>query len=383
MTEPPAPPADENEQRVLADALSEVSSALNSTLELDDVLDLIMDRVAGVLPFARGTIMILDGDHAEVVRAKGFDDPIVGLRLRLADVRNLELVMTTGEPSLIHDTDAAAEWTPTAETMQIKSAMTAAIQAGGQVVGAISFDSEENGAFSSESLARLTAFADQAGNAIRNANLYRDSQEARQRSDELLKVILPEKIAEELKANDRVLARRYEDVAVLFADVVGFTNYCDTHDPEQVLIALAEITERFEDIADAHGLEKLKTIGDSFMATAGLLQPVLNPDLQCVKAGLDMVRACRDLNSEWTVRVGVHSGELIAGVLGSKKFQFDVWGDTVNTASRVESNGVPNGVSVSSTSWKRISHACQGQARGKVTVKGKGAMEMFLVEGLR
>ena len=111
--------------------------------------------------------------------------------------------------------------------------------------------------------------------------------------------------------------------------------------------------------------------------------PLLNPDLQCVKAGLDMIRACRDLNSERTVRVGVHSGELIAGVLGSKKFQFDIWGDTVNTASRVESNGVPNGVSVSSTSWKRISHACRGEARGKVTVKGKGAMEMFRVEGLR
>jgi class 3 adenylate cyclase len=196
-------------------------------------------------------------------------------------------------------------------------------------------------------------------------------------------VILPEEIAEELTANNRVRARRHEDVAVLFADIVGFTEYCDTHEPEEVLEALTEITQKFEQIAEHHGLEKLKTIGDSFMATAGLLEPVLNPDLQCVKAGLDMVEACRDLASQWSVRIGVHSGDLVAGVLGSKKFLFDIWGDTVNTASRVESTGVSDGVSVSSASWSRVSHACQGRSRGKVAVKGKREMEMFLVEGLR
>ena len=271
---------------------------------------------------------MVEGDYAEVVRAKGFDGPIL-------------------------------------------------------VVGAISVDSDEKDAFSVEMLARLQAFADQAGRAVRNARLYQQSEEERQQSDRLLRAILPEKIAEELKARDRVQARRYDDVAVLFADIVGFTSYCDTHEPEEVLEALIEIIEKFEEIAQHHGLEKLKTIGDSFMASAGLLDPVLNPDLQCVKAGLDMVEACRDLASQWTVRIGVHSGDLIGGVLGSKKFLFDVWGDTVNTASRVESNGVPNGVSVSSVSWNKISDACRGQSRGVIEVKGKGEMEMFVVEGLR
>ena len=205
----------------------------------------------------------------------------------------------------------------------------------------------------------------------------------KRRSDRLLRAILPDQIAAELKANGRVRARRHEDVAVLFADIVGFTQYSDTHDPEEVLEALTEITQRFDAIARDHGLEKLKTIGDSFMAAAGLLTPVLNPDLQCVKAGLDMIEACRELASEWTVRVGVHSGELVAGVLGTEKFLFDVWGDTVNTASRVESNGTPNQVSVSRTSWNRIAHACRGRSRGMVEVKGKGEMEMFIVEGLR
>ena len=373
----------EHEQRLLAEALGEVSAALNSTLELDDVLDLILDRVARVVPFSTGTIMVLDGEHAKVVRAKGYDISIVGLRLPLAEVGNLDRVMKTGEPSLLHDTLSSPDWMATPETEDIRSNMTAAIQADGRVVGAIGVDSEQKGAFTVELLKRLEAFADQAGNAMRNAQLYQESQAARRQGDQLLRAILPDQIAEELKASGRVRPRRHEHVAVLFADVVGFTEYSDTYDPEEVLEALTEITQKFEEIAERQGLEKLKTIGDSFMAAAGLLSPVLNPDLQCVKAGLEMVAACQDLASPWTVRIGVHSGELVAGVLGSKKFLFDVWGDTVNTAARVESSGIPNGVSVSRASWNKISHACRGQSRGMVAIKGKGEMEMFLVEGMR
>lgn len=94
------------------------------------------------------------------------------------------------------------------------------------------------------------------------------------------------------------------------------------------------------------------------MAATGLLSPMLNPDPQCVRAGFDMVAACRDLTPTWSVRLGIHSGDLIVGVLGNKKLLFDVWGDTVNTASRVESNSVPDGVCVSRSSWDRIAHAC-------------------------
>jgi adenylate cyclase len=102
-----------------------------------------------------------------------------------------------------------------------------------------------------------------------------------------------------------------------------------------------------------------------------------------VKVGLDLVEWARGPGPVWTVRVGVHSGELVVGVIGTKRFLFDVWGGTVNTASRVESEGVPNAVSVSRASWNKIADACRGKSRGMVAVKGKGDMEMFLVEGLR
>lgn len=373
----------EQEERLLARVLGEISAALNSTLELDDVLDMILDRLAQVISFTTGTILMFDGGHAEIVRAKGFDSPIVGERMALTEASNLQRVAATGEPSLIRDTRSSPDWISTPQTDHIRSAMTAPIKADGQVVGAISVDSEQVDAFSAEQVKRLVAFADQTGSAVRNARLYQDSQEARNQSDQLLRAILPEQIATELKANGRVRARRHEDVAVLFADIVGFTHYSDTRDPEDVLDALTEIAKMFEEVADDHGLEKLKTIGDSFMAASGLLSPVLNPDLQCVKAGLAMIEACKKLESKWTVRVGIHSGELVAGVLGTEKFLFDVWGDTVNTASRIESNGVPNEVAVSRTSWDRIAHACVGRSRGAVPIKGKGEMEMFVVEGLR
>ena len=373
----------EHDERIMAEALGEISAALNRTLGVDEVLDLILDRAKRVVSFSTGTILKFDEGQAEVIRAKGFSTSIVGLRLPLAEARNLELVATTGHPSFINDTSLSPYWITNPQNEHIKSDMTVAIRAGGQIVGGIAVDSEQKDAFTIEELKRLEAFADQAGNAMRNASLYEESQAARQQSDLLLRAMLPEKIAEELKATGSVRARRLGDVAVLFADIVGFTKYSDTHDPEDVLESLTEIMERFEGIAATHGVEKLKTIGDSFMAAAGLLAPTLNPDLQCVKAGLDMIDACRDLASKWTVRVGVHSGELVAGVLGKEKFLFDIWGDTVNTASRVESNGVPGQVAVSRTSWDRISLACRGHSQGMVTLKGKGDMEIFLVDGLR
>ncbi len=211
----------------------------------------------------------------------------------------------------------------------------------------------------------------------------RQIEDEKQRTERLLRVILPEEIIHELRETHGVRCRRHPDVAVLFADVVGFTSYCHGRDADELVAALQQLVEGFEEIAERQGLEKIKTIGDAFMATAGLLVPVENPVLSSVRAGLEMVEWCRNLSSAWQVRVGIHCGEVIAGVVGHKKYQFDVWGDTVNTASRVESNGVSGRVSLSAEAWQRVSSVCQGTSRGNVMVKGKGEMELFLVEGLR
>ena len=216
----------------------------------------------------------------------------------------------------------------------------------------------------------------------REVSYLQQIEEEKKRSDELLRVILPGEIVEELKETDSVKPRRCENVAVLFTDIVGFTPYCDAHPPEDVLSQLQKIVEAFEEIATRHQMEKIKTIGDAFMAACGLLEPVDNPVLNCVKSGLEMIAAIQDLSTEWRVRVGIHTGPVVAGVVGRRKYLYDIWGDAVNTAARMESHGVPGAVTISRPAWQQISSQCLGESLGPVEIKGKGAMEMFRVDGL-
>jgi adenylate cyclase len=208
-------------------------------------------------------------------------------------------------------------------------------------------------------------------------------EEGKRRSDELLHVILPHEIVEELKANNSVKPRRYENVAVMFCDIVGFTPYCARREPEEVVAQLQELIEAFEELAVKHELQKIKTIGDSFMATAGAIRHLENPVLNAVLCGLDMVRTSRELPAHWEVRCGIHVGPVMAGIVGHRQYLFDLWGDTVNTAARVESNGVPGAVNVSGPAWDAVASRCRGESRGLISLKGLGDMEVFRVDGLR
>jgi adenylate cyclase len=172
-------------------------------------------------------------------------------------------------------------------------------------------------------------------------------------------------------------------VAVMFCDVVGFTPYCETRDPEEVFHALQRVVEVYEDLALEHGLEKIKTIGDSFMATAGLLRPAPDPALSAVRCALEMLNRTRDLQPGWDVRIGIHIGPVMAGVVGHRQYIFDLWGDTVNTAARIESHGTAGAVNVSRATWDRLEEACQGVSLGPVHLKGKGVMEIIRITGVR
>jgi class 3 adenylate cyclase len=204
----------------------------------------------------------------------------------------------------------------------------------------------------------------------------RQIEEERRRSDELLHVILPHEIVGELRRTNEVKPRRYDNVAVLFADIVGFTPYCDCHPPEEVVRYLQQLVETWEDLALLHGVEKIKTIGDAFMAACGLLKRVENPVLNCVRCGLDMIAAAQRLPNGWNLRVGIHAGQVVAGVLGRRQYLFDLWGDTVNTAARMESHGVPGAITLSAEAWRRVADCCRGEPLGAVHVKGKGELQM-------
>ena len=208
--------------------------------------------------------------------------------------------------------------------------------------------------------------------------VYLEQIEAeRSRVDHLFKVIFPSVIAEELKATKQVKPRRHENVAVFFLDLVGFTEYCNHRSPEEVVTELQKIINAFEDIALKNRVDKTKTIGDAFMATAGLLTSEPNPVLNCVNCGLEMIEATQAMGKSWDARVGIHIGPVVAGVVGKRQYLFDVWGDTVNTASRIESHGEPGSVYLSWAAWQSVKDQCKGKSVGEVAIKGKGNLELF------
>jgi adenylate cyclase len=230
--------------------------------------------------------------------------------------------------------------------------------------------------------ARISACLEKKFLRDREVSYLRQIEEEKRRSDNLLHVILPDDVVSELKATHEVKPRRFENVGVLFCDIAGFTAYCDQHRPEEVLQHLQALVESFEALTAQYELEKIKTIGDSFMATAGLLGPLTNPGLHCARCGLAMCAAAGALPPHWQVRVGVHVGPVIAGVVGRRKYQYDVWGDTVNTAARMEQVAEAGTVCVTAETWKSLAPYCRGQSQGHVKVKGKRELEVFRVVGL-
>jgi class 3 adenylate cyclase len=163
---------------------------------------------------------------------------------------------------------------------------------------------------------------------------------------------------------------------VLFADVVGFTSYCNSHPVDLVVTHLQDLVAEFEAIAERHGLEKIKTIGDAFMATAGLLKYTPEPVQAAARCGLEMAETAPRLSAGWNVRVGIHLGPVVAGIIGRQQYLFDVWGDTVNIASRIVQQAEPGAVLLSGFAWLQLGKKATGVWRGIADLKGKGATEL-------
>jgi guanylate cyclase len=204
------------------------------------------------------------------------------------------------------------------------------------------------------------------------------------KSESLLLNVLPSDIAAELKAGASRIAQRIEEATILFIDLVGFTQISAGQDAGVTVEMLNTIFTEFDQLALRHGVEKIKTIGDCYMAAAGVPGGT-RPDhaSAAVALALDMGEALKRCSHQCGLplefRAGIHSGPVSAGVIGLRKFAFDVWGDTVNTASRMESHGVPGRVQISGATYCRVSDAFECEPRGKIEIKGKGLIETWLV----
>lgn len=224
--------------------------------------------------------------------------------------------------------------------------------------------------------ARVEASIERKRLRNQEAEFLSQLQAEKGRVNDLLHSVLPKSVVSELKTSGRFAARRHEDVAVLFCDIVGFTEYCDRNSPEHVVQELGALTSAFEAEVERHELEKIKTIGDAFMATAGLMRYVDNPGRAAADCGLAMLEAAKVQNSDWQVRVGVHLGPVVAGVLGKRSFVFDLWGDTVNVAARVTAEAEPGTVVVTGATWPFLGTGCRGRALGTFDLKGKGRTDL-------
>ncbi|KAA5534816.1 hypothetical protein F0919_09415 [Taibaiella lutea] len=205
----------------------------------------------------------------------------------------------------------------------------------------------------------------------------------KKKSDDLLLNILPAEVANELKEKGEAEAKLFDHVTVLFTDFVNFTQMSELMNPQQLVAQLHENFKAFDEIMERNGLEKIKTIGDAYLAVSGM--PVANERhaYNAVKAGLEIAAYIRNQQYEnrFEVRVGIHSGPLVAGIVGVKKFAYDIWGDTVNTASRMESSSEAGKINISESTYKLVKDDFTFMHRGKIDAKHKGAIDMYFVEG--
>jgi class 3 adenylate cyclase len=215
-------------------------------------------------------------------------------------------------------------------------------------------------------------------------------EDEQKRSNTLLLNILPPAIADELKARNKVAARKYEQATVMFVDFKGFTNVAEQLSPERLVEELDLCFSNFDRIISQYKIEKIKTVGDAYICASGLSDMNASPS-DMVKAALEIQDFLLGLKAErlgqglpfFEARVGIHIGAVVAGVVGAKKFAYDIWGDTVNTAARMEEACDPGRVNVSEDAYWLTKYEFEWQHRGKIAAKNKGTMDMYYVTGLK
>jgi class 3 adenylate cyclase len=212
-------------------------------------------------------------------------------------------------------------------------------------------------------------------------NLVREHE----RSEMLLHNILPIPIAQRLKKNPGTIADGFEEATILFADIVGFTSYTENVAPDKLVDLLNTIFSEFDNLTDKYGVEKIKTIGDAYVVAAGVPALCANHAEVLADMALEMQGVISNFNARTgqslKIRIGIHSGSVIAGVIGKKKFAYDLWGDSVNTAARMESHGVPGEIQVTETTYQLLQPKYRLEEREVIDVKGKGPMCTYLLKG--
>ena len=351
----------------------------------------------GVGALQEGSLLVVDDDDAnrdmlarrllrqgyEVTVAKNGEEALALASRRKFDLVLLDLIM----PGL--DGRQVLEQFKTNESLRhIPVLMISALDDMEGIIGCISMGAEDYIAkpFNAVFLrARIGAALEKKRLRDREQIYLRQLEEAQEKAERLLLNILPHSIAERLKEGEHGIADSFPEVTVLFADLVGFTTFSANSLPSEVVTVLNEVFSAFDRLAGRHGLEKIKTIGDAYMAVCGL--PLPRSDHADAAAGmaLDMQEEIQRFNqrhqTSLQMRIGLNTGPVIAGIIGTKKFIYDLWGDTVNTASRMESQGKPGSIQVTQATFERLQNRFALEPRGSVEIKGRGTMNAYWLVG--
>jgi class 3 adenylate cyclase len=260
-----------------------------------------------------------------------------------------------------------------------------------KILGVITVQSYRKKVYSNYHLDILRTLAAYTAIALDNANAYNAVEKQKVISDNLLLNILPADTADELKATGKATPHTYELVTVLFTDFKGFTKIAEKLSAEEIVLELDRCFQYFDEVMEKHKMEKIKTLGDGYMSAGGIPKANTTNPLDAVLSGLALQNFMQKVNDEkkansqpyWELRLGIHTGPLVAGVVGKKKFAYDIWGDTVNTASRMESSGEAGKVNISHYTYELVKDFFDCTYRGHIEAKNKGKIEMYFVDGIK
>lgn len=371
-------------------AVNEIATAINRSLSLDEILRVVGKQAKWLLDFGHLSVYLIKNNSGRFVKLAGaaieFDEALINRSM------SFQKALITGQSQLIKQAE-------THEFLgQYNSQIILPLESSKTIFGVIIFASIKPNAYNQEDLRIGYLLSLQLSSAIRNANsfeelnlLYSEIEKEKQKSERLLLNILPLQIAEELKYTGRVKPVYHSSASVLFTDFENFSKIAELMSPEQLVEELDYCFSYFDRIIERYNLEKLKTIGDSYMCCGGIPQANHTHALDTIMAALQIQKfmSLRKANKikqnqpYWDIRIGIHSGSLLSGVIGKKKFVYDVWGDTVNLASRMESSGVAGQINISQATFELVKDSFEVEHRGKILAKNMGEVDMYLVKGIK
>lgn len=372
-------------------AVNEIATAINRTLNIDEILRVVGKQAKWLLDFEHCSVYICtDSTSCRLVTL--FGAPVELNALTIAEDSPLGRAMKTGQSQLIREGSTAVFLHSYASQIFVP------LQSDRQVIGTINFATTQAHAYTQEDLRISYLLALQVSAAIRNASgfaqlnqLYAQLEAEKRKSEQLLLNVLPVGVADELKRTGKVKPVYYESASVLFTDFKDFTQLAEQLTPEDLVDELDYCFSCFDMLIETHKLEKLKTIGDSYMCVGGIPTPNRTHAIDAVLAALQIqafmkwrrLEKIKNNHPYWEVRIGIHSGGLLAGAIGHNRFSYDVWGDTVNTASRMESSGISGNINISKATFELVEKFFDCEYRGRINAKNKGDIDMYLVTRLK